>query len=66
MKKKLYPLLGSQPLKDVAVVILNTGMRPDEVFHVRGEEMNLEQKYISFPNGKTKVAQGTVPCLKRL
>lgn len=57
----LYLARASQPLKDVAVLMLNTGMRPDEVFHVRGEDVNLEQKYIFIPNGKTKFARRTIP-----
>jgi integrase len=60
-EEALYLSYASQPLKDVAVLMLNTGMRPDEVFHVRGEDVNLEQKYIFIPNGKTKFARRTIP-----
>ena len=57
----LYLSRASQPLKDVALLILNTGMRPDEVFHIRGEDVDVEQKYIFIPNGKTNFARRTIP-----
>jgi integrase len=41
--------------------MLNTGMRPEEVFRIRVENIDLQQKTIFNPFGKTKAARRTVP-----
>jgi integrase len=51
----------SQPLCDIAKVMLDTGMRPEEVFRMRIENIDLKQKTIFNPFGKTKAARRTVP-----
>lgn len=53
-EEKLYLLAASQPLQDIATFILQTGMRPEEVYRIRRENVNLERKYLFNPNGKTK------------
>jgi integrase len=51
----------SQPLCDIAKVMLDTGMRPEEVFRMRIENIDFKQKAIFNPFGKTKAARRTVP-----
>jgi integrase len=51
----------SQPLRDVARVMLDTGMRPEEVFRMRVENIDFKQKTIFNPFGKTKAARRTIP-----
>jgi integrase len=51
----------SQPLCDIAKVMLDTGMRPEEVFRMRIENIDLKQKTIFNPFGKTQAARRTVP-----
>jgi integrase len=51
----------SQPLRDVASVMLDTGMRPEEVFRIRVENIDFKQKSIFNPFGKTKAARRTIP-----
>jgi integrase len=48
---------ASQPLKDIAQVILNTGLRPKEVFRIRTESLDFGEKSIFNPFGKTKAAR---------
>jgi integrase len=48
-------------LRDVATIILETGMRPMEVFSIRRENVNLEKTFIFVPSGKTKFARRTIP-----
>jgi integrase len=48
-------------LRDIAILILQTGMRPEEVFSIRGENVDLKKKFIFIPNGKTKFARRTIP-----
>jgi|SRR5215472_3963079 len=52
---------ASQPLRDIATVMLDTGMRPEEVFRIRIENVDFKQKTIFNPFGKTKAARRTIP-----
>ena len=56
-----YLSMASQPLRDIAEIMLNTGMRPEEVFRIRVENIDLQQKAIFNPFGKTKAARRTIP-----
>ena len=51
----------SQPLCDIAKVMLDTGMRPEEVFRMRIENIDFKQKTLFNPFGKTKAARRTIP-----
>jgi integrase len=51
----------SQPLHDIAKIILDTGMRPEEVFRMRAENLDFIMKTIFNPFGKTKAARRTIP-----
>ncbi len=52
---------ASQPLRDIASIMLGTGMRPEEVFRMRAENIDFKQKTIFNPFGKTKAARRTIP-----
>jgi integrase len=52
---------ASQPLSDIAKVMLDTGMRPEEVFRIRVDNIDFRQKAIFNPFGKTKAARRTIP-----
>jgi integrase-like protein len=56
-----YLLTASQPLRDIATVILHTGMRPEEVFRIEVRNVDLRRKTVFNPWGKTKAAKRTVP-----
>ncbi|HEV1993834.1 MAG TPA: site-specific integrase [Candidatus Acidoferrum sp.] len=56
-----YLFRASQPLRDIASVMLDTGMRPEEVFRLRSENIDFKQKTIFNPFGKTKAARRTIP-----
>jgi integrase len=56
-----YLSKASQPLRDIAELMLDTGMRPEEVFRIRVENIDFGQKTISNPFGKTKAARRTIP-----
>jgi integrase len=51
----------SQPLHDIAKIILDTGMRPEEVFRMRTENLDFKQQSIFNPHGKTKAARRAIP-----
>lgn len=56
-----YLRVASSTLKDVASLILETGMRPEEVYRISVENVALEDGYIYNPYGKTKAARRKVP-----
>ena len=58
--------VAKQPLKDVLVLIQDTGMRPEEVFRIRIENILSSQRLIFNPNGKTKAARRHVPISERM
>jgi integrase len=52
---------ASQPLRNVATIILGTGMRPGEVLMLRKENVNLELAFLRIPCGKTQFARRAIP-----
>ncbi len=60
-----YLSASSQPLRDVATLILETGMRPGEVFKLRKEDVTLELAFLRIPCGKTQFARRTIPLTRR-
>jgi integrase len=61
-EEKKYLLAASQPLQDIATMILQTGMRPEEVYRIRRENVYLgaSEPYVFNPYGKTKAAKRKV------
>jgi len=52
---------ASQPLRDVATMILQTGMRPEEVFRMEVRNVDLNRRVVFNPFGKTKAAKRLIP-----
>ena len=50
-----------QPLHDVAMLIFDTGMRPEEVYRMRWENIDYSRRNIFVPFGKTKTSRRFVP-----
>jgi integrase len=48
-------------LRDVATLMLETGMRPEEVYRIRRENVLLAQGFLAILYGKTKAARRRVP-----
>jgi integrase len=55
-----YLARASQPLRDIAQIILDTGLRPEEVFRIRVEHLDFATLTIFNPFGKTRAARRTV------
>ena len=53
-------------MKDVLIVIQDTGMRPEEVFRVRIENINWSGRLIFNPHGKTRAARRHLPISERM
>ena len=60
-EQQKYLSAANDNLKDVAGLILETGMRPEEVYRIRSENVFLDQGYLFNPFGKTKAAKRKIP-----
>jgi integrase len=56
-----YLAAATSVLRDVATLMLETGMRPEEVYRIRPENVNLAGGFLFNPYGKTKAARRRVP-----
>jgi integrase len=56
-EERIYLMAASQPLKDIAVLMLQTGARPEEVCRIRRENVFLDAGYVLVPFGKTRAAR---------
>ncbi len=63
-EQNLYLLAASQPLQDIARIMLETGMRPEEVYRIQRENLNIEKNFLLNPFGKTKAARRKIPLNK--
>jgi integrase len=52
-EEKTYLLAAPQPLQDVAILMLETGMRCGEVYRVRRQDVSLEKGFLQVVKGKT-------------
>ncbi len=53
-EEKLYLLACPQPLQDVATVMLETGMRPMEIYQLKRENVSIKKGFLQIENSKTK------------
>jgi len=60
-EQQQYSAAATSLLRDVATLIVETGMRPEEVYTIRIENVHLDQRYLFVPSGKTKFARRNVP-----
>jgi integrase len=60
-EQRKYLEVATDPLKDVATLIVETGMRPEEVFKITTTNVFLDQTYLQIPFGKTKAARRRIP-----
>src|SRR5450631_1325600 len=56
-----YLAAASPMLRDVATLMLETGMRPEEVYRIRPGNVNVAGGFLVNPFGKTKAARRRVP-----
>lgn len=57
---------ASQPLRDILVIAMDTGMRPAEIFSMRWEDVLWEAQEIFIPKSKTDAGRRRVPMSKRM
>lgn len=56
-----YLAVATPMLRDVATLMLETGMRPEEVYRIQPENVNLASGFLFNPFGKTKAARRRIP-----
>jgi integrase len=61
-----YMAAASPLLRDVATLIVETGMRPEEAFNIRKEDVHLKPPYLFVPHGKTHFARRHIHIDRRL
>lgn len=59
-----YLAAATPRLREIAVLILNTGLRPEEAYRLRREDVHLFEGYLHVPFGKTRAAKRNVPLNK--
>ena len=59
-EQRKYIAAASPLLRDVAILIVETGMRPEEVFNIRKENVHFEPPYLFVPIGKTRFARRNI------
>lgn len=55
-----------QPLRDVLMCVLDMGLRPDEVFRMRWEDVQWTERIVDVREGKTDAATRRVPMTERV
>lgn len=53
-EQRIYLLACPQQLRDVATIMLETGMRPSEIYNLKRESVSMKKGYLQIENGKTK------------
>lgn len=59
-----YLAAATPRLREVATLILNTGLRPEEIYRLRREDVHTFEGYLHVPFGKTRAAKRNVPLNK--
>jgi integrase len=60
-EERLYLMACSQPLQDLATIMIETGMRPSEVCALQWKDVNIEKGFVFIQEGKTKAARRKIP-----
>ena len=64
-EEKKYLMACPQPLQDVAIVMLETGMRCSEVYRLRRQDVYLDKGFLKVVKGKTKTSVRNVHLSER-
>ena len=57
---------GWQPFRDVLLIILDTGLRPGEVFRMKREQIQWDRNRIFNPRSKSRKSKRFVPLTQRV
>jgi len=60
-RERLYLKHANPLLRDIATLMLDTGKRPKEVYTINGKNVNLKDRFMFIPKGKTSFSIRTIP-----
>ena len=60
-EQKRYMTVANPLLQDIATLLVETGMRPEEMFTIQRKNVHLKDAYLFIPKGKTRYAQRNMP-----
>lgn len=60
-EQKRYLDKANPLLRDIATIIVETGMQPEEVFTTRKENVHIDERYVFVAKGKTRFARRNIP-----
>jgi integrase len=63
-EQRAYLEVATPVLQDVATLIVETGMRPEEVFTLQRSDVNLNDRYLTVQRGKTPAARRRIALTK--
>ena len=64
-EERRYLEAANPLLRDVAILMVETGLCPEEVFTIRRENVHLKLGYLFIPSGKTNFRRRNVPLTDR-
>lgn len=64
-EERRYLEEANQTLRDFAIIMIETGMRPSEVAAIERNNVNLDSGFVFVPVGKTKAAKRKIPLTDR-
>lgn len=70
-EERKYLAVAKLPVRDIATTMIDTGMRPEEVFRMKSEHLHLQPTgeglfgHVFNPYGKTKYARRNIPLTAR-
>ncbi|MBI2818176.1 MAG: tyrosine-type recombinase/integrase [Acidobacteria bacterium] len=64
-EEQRYLSAASPLFRDVATMIIETGMCPEEVFTITKENVHLNRQYLFVPTGKTSFRRRSVPLTEK-
>jgi integrase len=64
VEQETYLQKATPNLKDVAILVVETGMRPEEVFNLKRDDVNLSEGFLTVHRGKTPAARRRIALTK--
>ena len=58
--------MGWEPFRTILLIMLDSGLRPGEIFRMRWENIHWEQGVIFNPRGKSRKSKRYVPLTERM
>jgi integrase len=64
-EERSYLMAASHPLQEVATLMIECGCRPDEIYRLRKQDVDLDRDMLMIQMGKTNAARRRIPLTAR-